>query len=74
MLLVVTWAFGSKICRDNTARTKGDGIARLTTKTVLSGEHGWPETQAKDKCKYGLSSNRTPSIRVQSVTVFGAID
>lgn len=38
-LLVVTWAFGSKVCRDNTARTKGNGIAHLTTKTVLSGEH-----------------------------------
>lgn len=73
MLLVVTWAFGSKVCGDST-RTKGNGIARLTTKTVLSGEHGWQETQAKDKCKYGLSSNRTPSIRVQSVTIFGTID
>ena len=37
-LLVVTWAFGSKVCRDNTTRTKGNGVAHLTTKTVLSGE------------------------------------
>lgn len=50
-LLAVTWTFGSKVGGDSIARTKGSGIAHLTTKAGLSREQGWSETQAKARCK-----------------------